>query len=215
MWKQDTTSLEVLHRLGFMPLPGIRTTFAALVVVALIGSTGNRASGQAATPLCAKETHAVAFYAPKTNLERRELETLRTAKVSVDVAMYSFTDLELAAELVALARSGVRVRVYRDSRESANESQRGITTTSLLLAGGVGVRVKASRDLMHFKSYLIDGTFLRTGSANWSPTGLKRQDNDVHYESDPTTAKAFEAHFATMWERSTNRVPMATQTQLE
>jgi phosphatidylserine/phosphatidylglycerophosphate/cardiolipin synthase-like enzyme len=36
---------------------------------------------------------------------------LRTAKVSVDVAMYSFTDRELAEELVALAHSGVKVRV--------------------------------------------------------------------------------------------------------
>jgi phosphatidylserine/phosphatidylglycerophosphate/cardiolipin synthase-like enzyme len=37
---------------------------------------------------------------------------------------------------------------------------------------------------MHFKSYVVDGSLLRTGSANWSPTGLKRQDNDVHYEID-------------------------------
>ena len=70
--------------------------------------------------------------------------------MSVDVAMYSFTDRELAAELVRLARSGVRVRVYRDSRESMQENQRGSSTTATLLAGGVEVRVKASQDLMHF-----------------------------------------------------------------
>jgi PLD-like domain len=69
---------------------------------------------------------------------------------SVDVAMYSFTDRELAAELVRLARSGVRVRVYRDSRESTQENQRGSSTTATLLAGGVEVRVKASQELMHF-----------------------------------------------------------------
>ena len=62
----------------------------------------------------------------------------------------SFTDRELAAELVRLARSGVRVRVYRDSRESMQENQRGTSTTATLLAGGVEVRVKASQDLMHF-----------------------------------------------------------------
>jgi len=83
-----------------------------------------------------------------------------------------------------------------------------------LLAGGVEIRVKASRDLMNFKSYLVDGTLLRTGSANWSPTGMKRQDNDVHYESDPTTAEAFEDHFATMWDRSTNRVSVAARLSL-
>ena len=80
--------------------------------------------------------------------------------------MYSFTDRELAAELVRLARSGVRVRVYRDSRESMQENQRGSSTTATLLAGGVEVRVKASQELMHFKSYVIDGALLRTGSAN-------------------------------------------------
>jgi phosphatidylserine/phosphatidylglycerophosphate/cardiolipin synthase-like enzyme len=88
--------------------------------------------------------------------------------------MYSFTDRELAEELVRLAKSGVRVRVYRDWREYEQEKQRGSSTTETLVAGGVEVRVKSSQDLMHFKSYVIDGTLLRTGSANWSPTGLSR-----------------------------------------
>jgi hypothetical protein len=58
--------------------------------------------------------------------------------------MYSFTDRELAEELVRLARSGVRVHVYSDSRESMQmqENQRGSSTTLMLLAGGVEVRVK-------------------------------------------------------------------------
>jgi phosphatidylserine/phosphatidylglycerophosphate/cardiolipin synthase-like enzyme len=79
----------------------------------------------------------------------------------------------------------------------------------MLLAGGITVRVKGSRDLMHFKSYVIDGTLLRTGSANWSPTGLKRQDNDVHYEVDSILAAQFETKFESMWNRTTNVTPMS------
>ena len=45
---------------------------------------------------------------------------------------------------------------------------------------------------MHLKSYAIDGRLLRTGLANWSPTALKRQDNDVPYESSPEVAEEFE-----------------------
>jgi hypothetical protein len=88
--------------------------------------------------------------------------------------MYSFTDRELAEERVRLARSGVRVRVYSDSRESMQmqKNQRGSSTTPTLLAGGVEVRVKASQDLMHYKSYVIDGalTAYRVGQlvADWS-----------------------------------------------
>ena len=33
--------------------------------------------------------------------------------------------------------------------------------------------------LMHLKSYQIDGRLLRTGAANFSASGDKRQDNDL------------------------------------
>jgi phosphatidylserine/phosphatidylglycerophosphate/cardiolipin synthase-like enzyme len=153
--------------------------------------------GQSPLP-CAPSVHAIVLYAPESNLEQSELKVLRTAKVSVDVAMYSFTDQEIAEELVRLSHIGVRVRVYRDGREFLQEEKRGSSTTANLLAGGVEVRMKGSQDLMHFKSFVIDGLSLRTGSANWSLTGLKRQDNDVHYDMDATLAKPFETQFETI-----------------
>src|SRR3984885_15782131 len=127
----------------------VRRMFVCLVLL-LPAVPGISAAGQSSSTLCAPISHAVVLYAPESNLERSEIETLRTAKVSVDVAMYSFTDRELAAELVRLARSGVRVRVYRDSRESMQENQRGSSTTATLLAGGGGGGVEACADLMHF-----------------------------------------------------------------
>jgi phosphatidylserine/phosphatidylglycerophosphate/cardiolipin synthase-like enzyme len=126
----------------------VRRVFVCLVLF-LPAITGISAAGQSSSIRCAPNAHAVVLYASESNLERREIETLRTAKVCVDVAMYSFTDRELAAELVRLARSGVRVRGYRDSTESMQENQRGSSTTPMLLAGGVEVRVKVSQDLMH------------------------------------------------------------------
>ena len=148
------------------------------------------------------------LYAPEANLERSELTRLETATRSIDIAMYSFTDRYLAEELAALARKGVRIRVYRDHDQFQQEAQwGGMTTTSILLAAGVQVRVKGGRDLMHLKSYAIDGRLLRTGSANWSPTGLKRQDNDLLYESSPDAAIRFERTFAELWERSSNGDP--------
>ena len=57
------------------------------------------------------------------------------------------------------------------------------------------------------KSYAIDGRLLRTGSANWanwSPTGLKRQDNDVPYESSREEAEQFEKKFTEISSRAGN-----------
>lgn len=51
-------------------------------------------------------TDSVLLYSPASNLERSEVEMLRRAKVSVDIAMYSFTDRELAEELLGLPAAG-------------------------------------------------------------------------------------------------------------
>ncbi len=154
--------------------------------------------------LCRAQSDAH-LYSPETNLERSELAQLETATRFVDVAMYSFTDRELAEELADLAHKGVRVRVYRDQEQYRQEMERGgVNTTDLLVAAGVEVRIKGGRDLMHLKSYAIDGRFLRPGSANWSPTGLKRQDNDVRYELSPEAVDRFEKKFGEMWDRPGN-----------
>jgi phosphatidylserine/phosphatidylglycerophosphate/cardiolipin synthase-like enzyme len=48
---------------------------------------------------------------------------------------------------------------------------------------------------MHFKPYQIDGRLLRTGSANFSPSGLKRQNNDLVVIESREAADAFRRNF--------------------
>lgn len=154
------------------------------------------------------ETH----YSPAENLERLDAEQLERAQRSVDVAMYAFTDKFLADELLRLARRGVVVRIYRD-REQYEEEQRrarehGDQSTTDLFRGepNIHARIKASgrRDLMHLKAYLIDDALLRDGSANWSASGLKAQDNNAHFTNDPTQVRPFKNHFEEMWARPDN-----------
>jgi phosphatidylserine/phosphatidylglycerophosphate/cardiolipin synthase-like enzyme len=52
---------------------------------------------------------------------------------------------------------------------------------------------------MHLKSYEIDGRWLRTGAANFSASGLKRQDNDLLVIESPAAAEAFERRFDAMF----------------
>jgi phosphatidylserine/phosphatidylglycerophosphate/cardiolipin synthase-like enzyme len=48
---------------------------------------------------------------------------------------------------------------------------------------------------MHLKSYQIDGKLLRTGAANFSASGLKRQDNDLIVIESAVAAAAFKHAF--------------------
>jgi phosphatidylserine/phosphatidylglycerophosphate/cardiolipin synthase-like enzyme len=57
---------------------------------------------------------------------------------------------------------------------------------------------------MHFKAYAVDGEVLRTGSGNFSSSGLSPQDNDLILIADPAVVDAFEANFDRMWERALN-----------
>ncbi len=158
----------------------------------------------------AEKGSAFDYFSPADNLERADLDQLDGAKKSIDIAMYAFTDRFIAEQLVKLARRGVVIRIYRDREEYEQEQRRGSQSQSgpamELFRGraNIHVKVKGSRELMHLKAYLVDGVLLRDGSANWSPSGLKRQDNNAHFTSDPEQVKRFHDTFEEMWARSDN-----------
>jgi phosphatidylserine/phosphatidylglycerophosphate/cardiolipin synthase-like enzyme len=134
---------------------------------------------------------------------------LGKARRNIDVAMNAFTDKEIAELLASKERQGVRVRVYRDAGQYAQEESSAYgheTTSAILKAAGVDVRVKASGELMRLRSYAVDDSFIRTGSAEWSPAGLEDQDNDVFYIQSPDAVTAFSADFEALWNRSDNLV---------
>jgi phosphatidylserine/phosphatidylglycerophosphate/cardiolipin synthase-like enzyme len=161
----------------------------------LLGSTAKAGTAEVAQ-----------HYSPFENLEQMDQERLDGAQRSIDIAMYAFTDRYLAEKLAKLARRGVQIRLYRDREQYEEEEQhiRGTTTSLLRGQAGVQIRVKGSRELMHLKAYLIDGSLLRDGSANWSPSGLKRQDNNAHFTSDRAQIVAFQQIFEQMWNRADN-----------
>jgi len=146
-------------------------------------------------------------YSPQENLERVDLALIDSARQSLDIAMYAFTDRYLAEAVVRAARRGVQVRIYRDRQQFEDEQRkagaRGSGSTSDMFQGvpNLQLRVKSSRELMHLKAYVVDHSLLRDGSANWSPSGLKRQDNNLRLTTDASQVAAFERQYSEMWNR--------------
>ena len=136
----------------------------------------------------AQEIH----YAPVENLERIDLNVIHSAQRSIDMAMYTLTDWPIIAALHEARTHGVAVRVVLDP--TVRQAYDKLTEMADI------VRVKKKGPFMHLKAYAVDGTVLRTGSANLSPSGLKRQDNDLVLLRDPATVSAFEARFAAIYE---------------
>jgi phosphatidylserine/phosphatidylglycerophosphate/cardiolipin synthase-like enzyme len=146
------------------------------------------------------------YYGPSKETAAVDLETLARAKTSIDMAAYVLTDRGVIDALGGAARRGVKVRVYLDGDDVSRNEKSSDALSALDAVPGVAIRRKAQgRDSMHLKSYLVDRRTLRTGSANFSYSGERFQDNDVVLLESPALAGAFARNFETIWARADNR----------
>jgi phosphatidylserine/phosphatidylglycerophosphate/cardiolipin synthase-like enzyme len=144
-------------------------------------------------------------YAPATDLERIDLALLRQATRSIDMAAYLVTDIAVIEALASAAERGVRVRLYLDGEQEVSGPGFAGRAQGLRGAQRIEVKLKPPRsEIMHLKSYCVDGKVLRTGSANFTVWGLRREDDDLIVIREPQTIAAFEASFETIWRRSGN-----------
>ena len=113
------------------------------------------------------EPPAGEHYSPAEDLERLDYEAIRGARRSLDIAMFSFTDVLLAQAVREAGQRGVRVRIYRDGEEYEREQtqvrRHRSAMQTLLGEANIRIRVKPpGRDYMHLKVACIDGRLLRT-----------------------------------------------------
>jgi phosphatidylserine/phosphatidylglycerophosphate/cardiolipin synthase-like enzyme len=94
--------------------------------------------------------------------------------------------------LNAAERRGVMIRIVLDPHERHDFVRLSDLSDN--------VRIKPFGPLMHLKAYAIDGELLRTGSANFSASGERQQDNDLVVIRDARAAAKFDAHFERMWD---------------
>jgi phosphatidylserine/phosphatidylglycerophosphate/cardiolipin synthase-like enzyme len=108
---------------------------------------------------------------------------------------YVLTDWAILQALTRAADRGVKVRIYLDGTQ-LGEREPAKVFNDLAETPDVEIRIKHKASApMHLKSYQIDGKLLRTGAANFSASGLKRQDNDLIIIESADAAAAFKRDF--------------------
>lgn len=152
----------------------------------------------AGSPAIAAEHH----YAPEEDLEAIDVRTIGAARSTIDVAAYVLSDPAVIEALIAAAGRGVVERIV------LNDDEMGVSRTvaplQRRLFGLRNVTILINTDdrpLMHLKAYVVDGRVLRTGSANFSYGGLRRQENELSIDREPAAAAAFATIFDRIWSR--------------
>jgi phosphatidylserine/phosphatidylglycerophosphate/cardiolipin synthase-like enzyme len=137
----------------------------------------------------------VIHYAPAGNLEHVDVALIDSAEHEIDLAAYVLTDWLIMQALTRAADRGVKVRIYLDGTQLA-EREPAKPFHDLAETPTVEIRTKRDHGApMHLKSYEIDGKLLRTGAANFSASGEKRQDNDLVVIESKDAAAAFKRNF--------------------
>jgi phosphatidylserine/phosphatidylglycerophosphate/cardiolipin synthase-like enzyme len=177
----------------------IRLFLSASVGLMALGAAWAEKGSRAGEPQT--EIH----YAPRENLESLDAREIGRAQLSIDMAAYVLSDPRIIEALTDAAERGVVIRLYLDRSQFAEHGPtRGGLIEALLAHPNVVARVKGADVLMHLKAYAVDGEVLRTGSGNFSRSGLASQDNDAIFITDQMVVDAFEGNFERIWGRAHN-----------
>jgi len=146
-------------------------------------------------PPGAEAAEFLQHYAPLENLEHIDVALIAQARETIDIAAYVLTDRPVIDALIAAKDRGVAVRLILDPSQ-----RHDLARLAPLLDAA---RKKRPGPIMHLKSYAIDERILRTGSANFTASGLKQQNNDLLVVEDAAAAARFSAEFERVWDAST------------
>lgn len=141
----------------------------------------------------------------------RIAELIDEAEVSIDIAMYSFSDGGITSALARAVDRGVSVRLmFEPARDESNDPQ----NTKSDQMERMGIDVRYINKIMHHKYAIIDGPrevlsgyggggVLITGSGNWSNGAATRFDeNTVITHDNAELNLRFQREFNLMWANS-------------
>ncbi|CAI5680019.1 unnamed protein product [Oreochromis niloticus] len=125
----------------------------------------------------------------------RLLRYILSACSSLDLCLFSFSNMDLSRAVLLLHSRGVTIRVLTDRVYSAiSGSQIGV-----LRKAGICVRCDVSAVHMHHKFAVVDGRMLITGSLNWTLTAVQSNMENIIITEEPDLVQPFVKEFCRLW----------------
>ncbi len=148
---------------------------------------------------------------------------LASARGSIDLALFVFSEQRLADTLEARSQAGVTIRAAIDPSFAYRYYSEGLDMLGVALAreckfeadnnpwstpvSSVGIPALAWGDKLHHKFALIDDRLVVAGSHNWSPSANHQNDETVVVVTNPTVARHFRREFDRLYATVATGVP--------
>jgi len=138
------------------------------------------------------------------------IKNIDNAKEFINIAMYTFTDREIAQAILKAKDRGVDIKIYLDrSQVNAKYSK-----SRYFVNNGIeGMRISSNNYIMHNKFAVIDNKIVITGSYNWTASAGERNDENLLVIDNENIIKKYQNQFNNLWnnkyssERENNTPP--------
>jgi len=135
------------------------------------------------------------YFSLSDNPQKAIIKNINQAQAFINIAMYVFTDKEIALPLVKAQERGVKVRLYLDK----DQVEYQYSQSRFLVQKGIKTRVSSNKYIMHNKFAIIDNRLLLTGSYNWTFSANNRNDENLIVIDDPEIIEIFQNQFVNLW----------------
>lgn len=133
------------------------------------------------------------------NAESLVLRHIASAKKSLDMEAYEFTNKSIAEAVRLAYRRGVRVRVVADQAKISGK----YNAATFLANNQVEVRASSPRyAIMHNKVIIVDGDVVQTGSFNYTSAAVKSNAENVVILKSKAAADVYTREFERLWAES-------------
>jgi len=135
------------------------------------------------------------YFSLYDNPQKEIIKNINQAEAFINIAMYIFTDREIALPLAKARERGVKVRLYLDK----DQVDYKYSQSRFLVQKGIKTRISTNNYNMHNKFAIIDNRLLLTGSYNWTFSANHRNDENLMVIDDPEIIEIFQNQFEKLW----------------
>jgi len=139
-------------------------------------------------------------FSPEGSAHQLVLHTIDSARSSIRMMAYSFTDPSIMKALIGACQRGVDVRIVID--EEGNRGKASIAAMNLVTGAGIPLRTDRDFRIQHDKVIIVDNRSVETGSYNYTLSAARNNsENALLIEDDPGIASQFLSHWEDRWQR--------------
>ena len=139
------------------------------------------------------------YFSDRDRIADRIVSAINHTRHTLDIAVYSITQPDIAAAIQAADRREIKVRIVTDAGQSIDRH----SEIGYLRSVGVPIRLsegfRGQRSLMHNKFAVFDGDLVETGSYNWTTSATGYNFENAIFIRDPKVSAQYEEEFQHIW----------------